>query len=1197
MVNLALTPTTDNNSAYRKPLPNPENKPSWNETWSAQMEYNYGAIGNALDNFNNFLNNQNAEFDPEWGEKAWNLLSGEDKRFLPYKTSLLSTMNEHHYYAVRRQIERKMEADRTMANAGIVQNGIVSLADPINLVTLPIGGFASSSFIKAGAFASAKIATPIVGLEMLNAKLDPTRTTSETTLNISTAIGTAFLLGGALNKLKGRNADLLERIDKERTALVNDLNNIPPSKFNDAFNDTRAFKNLSNEELNVNSEKLKEDLGLLNDFINVESGQFRGKPFKREGSDKLLDNPEIVDLLKRFDLDPEQTVEKLIDGAKLKKADFEQKIFDIESEFTFRRIENSTQGKDMWNIMDNWFTNSPFFKAVSTPLKRSLQSKQLKGASNTIKKFFIDLAGDSALNFRATKLGIVSGQSVFQKSAVTKGKWVKTYDRLYGLFGEAQAKTPIRVMDYHLSVTGKRQFNEWLTEINRKRIFGIRDGNSAIDNNAIRLLDDFYGDWEKELVRSGLLKRGKYLEQELNVAKIRLKEIEDAIAKTDDLSGKSDDLLRRVDLEEELKLQKQKVETIEAETKRNISITEVEPFMPRYWNQEAIRTNRNKFEQILIKHFEKNPEVWVYDKKRKTYFPKTLSTDIDDLAKRAKETTDNILGLRDISDADFTYMGKGVSKSLKFRELDISNKDVYDFIQHDPAQIMKVYSDRMAPKLHMQQTFGTTNIEEITNNLRKIMQDAKVSTSVENAMIRDFVALHDRITGVVIKNPDALNQKIRRALTEVAQLSYLGTAGLASLTDFAKIVMEHNNRSLFKSLFSLIDDQAITLNAKEGRLAGEILEILNADSYLRFSENVINNPFENTSFSKFMAKTRNAFFFVNGLAPITNIAKKFDSMIRVHETIELAVKIKNKQSIPKLDQEKLLRYGLDNKTMIEIANLVDKGVIEKTKVRKVAGQEIGGLYLGNSEAWIENGASKSTLEKFRVSLNSGIQNTILMGTPADKPIAVDGVFYVNKNLGKLFGLPEDKIVKGYSRLESGLGALPFQFYSYSFAALNKITAGFAHGQQKNRVISVLAAMGLGYMGLKLKNIGRPYVMENMSVEDKIARAFDMSGLAALYTDLGYSAGAFMKDAVDYDAFDTLGINRKGPDGDFGDAITTFTGAGTAWAYNILKGMKNFYDGNYDEAASEFLGQTPFMNTLIGREISKDIRNYVEKGRF
>ena len=42
----------------------------------------------------------------------------------------------------------------------------------------------------------------------------------------------------------------------------------------------------------------------------------------------------------------------------------------------------------------------------------------------------------------------------------------------------------------------------------------------------------------------------------------------------------------------------------------------------------------------------------------------------------------------------------------------------------------------------------------------------------------------------------------------------------------------------------------------------------------------------------------------------------------------------------------------------------------------------------------------------------GISNTILMGTPADKPIAVDGVFYVPYSIGRLFGMKQDNRVKG-----------------------------------------------------------------------------------------------------------------------------------------------------------------------------------------
>ena len=53
-------------------------------------------------------------------------------------------------------------------------------------------------------------------------------------------------------------------------------------------------------------------------------------------------------------------------------------------------------------------------------------------------------------------------------------------------------------------------------------------------------------------------------------------------------------------------------------------------------------------------------------------------------------------------------------------------------------------------------------------------------------------------------------------------------------------------------------------------------------------------------------------------------------------------------------------------------------------------------------------------------MNSGIGNTVLMGTPADKPIAVDGVFYVPMHIARQVGMKEDPKFKGYARIENGL---------------------------------------------------------------------------------------------------------------------------------------------------------------------------------
>ena len=112
--------------------------------------------------------------------------------------------------------------------------------------------------------------------------------------------------------------------------------------------------------------------------------------------------------------------------------------------------------------------------------------------------------------------------------------------------------------------------------------------------------------------------------------------------------------------------------------------------------------------------------------------------------------------------------------------------------------------------------------------------------------------------------------------------------------------------------------------------------------------------------------------------------------------------------------------------------------------------------------------SESTVDKFRVAMNSGVANTVVMGSPADKPIISDGVAYVPKWIGEKFGLKEDPRFRGYTRIETGLAGLPFQFFSYSFAAANKITAAMATGQAKNRAIATISAMGLAYMSLSIK---------------------------------------------------------------------------------------------------------------------------------
>ena len=282
--------------------------------------------------------------------------------------------------------------------------------------------------------------------------------------------------------------------------------------------------------------------------------------------------------------------------------------------------------------------------------------------------------------------------------------------------------------------------------------------------------------------------------------------------------------------------------------------------------------------------------------------------------------------------------------------------------------------------------------------------------------------------------------------------------------------------------------------------------------------------------------------------------------------------------ITKQEQEYLTRYNIDYDDALKIA----ESAWEKTEA---------GLYLPNSSQWTD----VKVTQNFREAMNSGIMNTILMGTPADKPIAVDGVFYIPIHVARKFNMTEDPKFKGYARVENGLLGLPFQFMSYSFAAANKITASLAQGQVKNRTVAVLASLGLGYMSLSLKQ--PDFVMDKMSFSDKLARSFDTSGIASLYSDLFYTA---MNTSLAVGGPNIgLGIiNPKFPQEENAlDALTGIAGAGPSYAVDVSRAVGKILSGEFGEGTYELTGRLPFVTALFWNEQMKEIRQSLGGGRF
>lgn len=231
-----------------------------------------------------------------------------------------------------------------------------------------------------------------------------------------------------------------------------------------------------------------------------------------------------------------------------------------------------------------------------------------------------------------------------------------------------------------------------------------------------------------------------------------------------------------------------------------------------------------------------------------------------------------------------------------------------------------------------------------------------------------------------------------------------------------------------------------------------------------------------------------------------------------------------------------------------------------------------------------------TVEIFRGALNTHINNTIITATPADKPIIMDGVVYVPDHIGARFGLEPDTRNPGYSRVENGLLALPFQFYSFSLANVNKTVGLMMQGAVRNRLMGVAAMMAMGYMVTAIRT--PDYVWDNMSPQDKLARSFDMSGVAALYSDLMYTT---MQTTLAMGGPNLTGgiLQPRYPQQPSAvDAITNVTGAASGWTADMIMSMMTFAGGDYGEGASQFIRNLPFSNLWFLKNDVNQLGRYI-----
>lgn len=592
-------------------------------------------------------------------------------------------------------------------------------------------------------------------------------------------------------------------------------------------------------------------------------------------------------------------------------------------------------------------------------------------------------------------------------------------------------------------------------------------------------------------------------------------------------------------------------------------------YLFRIFNRRKIEQDREGFKSVLVNYFRENNRIIRQNEKTKLFEVKELPTDAASLATRADKTIDNILGETDEDAIDAIFTGFGRSGPLVSRRLNIPNKLVKDYMVTDVKELMIAYTNRVSPKIEYHKRFRNPEtgqlmtLEARLDYLRSRLKRDKVPEKEIDRYIKNYVSVYDQVVGTVLKRPDAIDTKAANFLRTAANWTFLGGSGVAALGDTASLFMDHELNVIGRALLGTMDDVSVSLGKREANLAGEGLEIVRGTTHLKYMESLSNDIFTKTV----PDKLNNAFFVLNGLGPVTTFIKSLDALLRSHTIIEASVR-KVQGNASKFELEFLARYNITD----DLAKRISESPYETSN---------GGLYLANTEAWLDEDA----VVGFRNALNSGILNRVIMGTPADKPMMMNGVAYIPDSVAKMlpFDLPVDPRVQGYRRAESGLLAVPFTFYSYTMGALSKITANHASGSVRNRLTHIAMAMGIGYMIVKYRTPN--WAWDDMDFEDKIARAFDFSGLAALFSDAGYRALA-MHNELGFESNFPIQPKYQGEPDPLG-AVLSLGGAPVDWGYAASKAITDMMSGNFSDGAKDLISIMPLIETMVTGDAIKD----------
>lgn len=894
----------------------------------------------------------------------------------------------------------------------------------------------------------------------------------------------------------------------------------------------------------------------------------------------------------------------IMKGAPYAKPFFQSGAAKVNKLFKGEKIDHMTPTDNVGALsLDDGYTpakGGDYDPVVSNPLgSPSQRAMQRTDIPDDVKELFMLLSYNGAVSTQGARRGI-GIQSVSQESVTYQGQFQNLVRRMRDLHSQ-EVRGVKKAAQFFQVYNPRSGFDDWASDTVRRYIFSkssdpqlrriAADGISDQQKEVGVLIADAFKAFSDDIRYYGVVKDDEKLralisknQTDLDAVTTKLQKLESDIAKMPNKAGTKKQFALQSSLDQRQATLKARIEFYEGQIGKVLR----EDFtFPIFYNKDLLSKDegaRSALTQIFADDFTaqrlaagEDPAGAFADAERT--LSRILQEDGEDMA--------NILQSKTTA---------ARAKHLKSRKTNVDVAKVYDYILTD-SEALYTYFDRMGRQISFANKFGGRNIDEVLEDMEDSLRQAGKSNEEISRLKADFYGDYERVMGTLQRSPDRLDNAAIKAAKTWTGWTFLPFAGVSAITDPGSIVMAHGFKDVFAAGIAAADGAFRTKVIKEAQAAGELLDItknvyareLLSDTVRRVKPNLL---------ERIQQRGNQAFYTLNGLAPITFAGKTLDSIIVQDKFIKLSRQwAEGKISL--FDREYLARYGIDE----DMAKFISTAPTEKSDIFTRRGTA---FEVSNTDDWdISTAQGRETVRKYQAAIASHANNTIVMGQTFDKPLIVDGIVYmkdnpffqaIRKKYPTQFKLEKQLRTGAVNmvRVESGLLTVPFTFMNFAFGANNKILGAIRDPNRQHRLQGIVALLGLSYLSLSFKK--PDYWFEKRTSPDVIARVVDHSGVFGIYSDLAYTALQMAGNAgvVGKDAFIPPKYINPNEDEALFDAFLEPLGAPVGLSTEYVRAIDDYFSGRESDAAEKMKYALPFIGLPV---FGNDVRDFVgELGR-